>query len=54
VVTVFVSVGVPEMAPVDELNAIPAGRLGVIDHVVAGDPALRGFTVGNEIFLYPV
>lgn len=53
-VTVLVSVGVPEIDPVEVLKAIPAGSVGVIAHEVAGEPALRGLIVASAMFLYPV
>lgn len=36
------TVGVPEMAPVPESNAMPVGRLGEIENDVAGSPLAEG------------
>ena len=41
----MIAVGVPLSAPVDESNAKPAGRDGVIDQDVTAPPLLDGVTV---------
>ena len=37
--------GVPEMAPVAELNDMPEGKLGLIPHEVAVPPVVDGVAV---------
>ena len=39
------AVGVPEMAPVEESRASPAGRVAEIDQDDTGPPLLPGVTV---------
>lgn len=42
----IVAVGVPEIAPVEELIVNPAGKLGLIVQEVTGLPKLVGVIVG--------
>ena len=48
------AVGVPEMAPVDESRAKPAGRDGETAHVVMAPPLAVGVTVVMAVSLVNV